>query len=275
MDGSLAEPGRLSAGARRPLSRLMIALLALAGGAACRVREAPEAARVKVQKEFLERQIASLEQLLAKAERGELVTADQIAIGIDEGVAREILNAPLPQELSVGGHARIRIESAEPYFRGNQAALLFKARVTSPDLESAFAELELGGGLAELKLVDGRLRAQVSVVHFTVTKASVGPLAQGLVEGLVRNNLAAIQEAIPPFEIPVRLDQRIGIPTFEEGPVAAKGGELPLSAEVSQVIQNNQRLWVLIDSKAGPWKAAGEKSSGDPKAEGGKGAAKP
>jgi hypothetical protein len=239
---------------RFPL-RFIIVVFAFAG-AACRVREAPDDARAKVQKEFLEKQIASLEELLAKARRGELVTTDQIAISIDEGVAREILNAPLPQEQLVGGHARIRIESAEPFFRGNQAGLLFKARVTTPDLEGAFAELELGGGLSELKLVDGRLQARVSLVHFTVMKASVGPLAQGLVEGLVRSNLAAIQEAIPPFEVPVRLDQRIAVPSFEEGPVAAGGGELPLSAEVSQVLQNNKRLWVLIDSKAGPWKPA-------------------
>jgi hypothetical protein len=229
--------------------------LALAAGA-CRVRETPEAVRAKVSKEFLERQIVGLEELLAKDRRGELVTADQIAIGIDEAVAREILNAPLPQELDVGGHAHIRIESALPLFRGNQAALLFKARVTSPDLAGAFAELELGGGLEDLKLVNGRLQAKVALAHFTVTKASVGSLAQGLVEGLVRNHLAAIQDAIPVFEVPVRLDQSIVVPHFEEGPVAAKGGELPLAVEVSQVLPANQRLWVLIDSKAGPWKAA-------------------
>ena len=83
-------------------------------------------------------------------------------------VAREILNAPLPQELPVGGHAHIRLESALPFFRGNQAALLFKARVTSPDLAGAFAELELGGGLEDLKLVNGRLQAKVALAHFTV-----------------------------------------------------------------------------------------------------------
>lgn len=236
-------------------------MLVLAASAACRVRETPEAVRAKVTKEFLEKQIASLEELLAKARRGELVTANQIAIGVDESVAQQILNAPLPQELVVGGHARIRIESALPLFRGNQAALVFKARVTTPDLEGAFAELELGGGLEDVKLVNGRLQAKVSLVHFTVSKASVGSLAVGLVEGLVRNHLGAIQESIPPFEVPVRLDQSIVIPSFEEGPVAAKGGELPLSAEVSQVLPLGNRLWVLIDSTAGPWKAAGESGS--------------
>ncbi len=211
---------------------------------------------MKVQQGFLENQIKSLESLLAQAERGELVTAGQIAIGIDEGVAREILNASLPQEVPAGEHAKIRIETAEPYFRGNVPALLFTARITSPDLAGAFAEVELGGGLSGMKLVKGRLQARVSLGHFRVLKASVGPLAQGLVENLVRGKLADIQQSVPPFEVPVRLDQSIGIARFDEGPVAANGGELPLSVEVSQVIAANQRLWILIDSKAGPWKKA-------------------
>jgi len=212
---------------------------------------------LKVEKGFLEKQIRSLESLVAQAERGELVTAGQIAIGIDEGVAREILNASLPQEIPAGEHANIRIESAEPYFRGSLAALLFTARITSPDLAGAFAEVELGGGLAGMKLVKGRLQARVSLGHFRVVKASVGPLAQGLVETLVRGKLADIQNSVPPFEVPVRLDQSISIAKFDEGPVSAKGGELPLSVEVSQVLAINQRLWVLIDSKAGPWAATG------------------
>jgi hypothetical protein len=220
------------------------------------VREPPEAARARAQKAFVERQIGSLEELLAKARRGELVTADQIAIGVDEQVTGDLLNASLPLELPVGDHARIRIESARPLFRGNEAVLLFQARVSSADVPGAFAELELAGGLSDLKLVLGRLRARISLVHFSVTKASVGSLALGLVESLVRSNLASIEEAIPAFEIPVRLDQGIAIPTFEEGPVAARGGELPLSVEVSQVLPLNGRLWVLIDSKAGPWKKA-------------------
>jgi hypothetical protein len=234
----------------------VVSLAVLAFSPGCRIRESPEAVRAKVAKEFLERQLVSLEALLQKAERGELVTADQIAIGVDEAVAREILNAPLPLEQAIGERVRIRIEKAEPFFRGNQAAIGFRALASSPDLPNQFAELELGGGLEDLKLVEGRLAAKVSLFHFSVTKASVGPLAQGLVESLVRDNLGLIQGAIPPFEVPVRLDQQLKVDRFQEGPVAASGGELPLQVQVSQVLQLNQRLWVLIDAKAGPWKPA-------------------
>jgi hypothetical protein len=244
---------------RRPLARRVVALLAAAAclslSAGCRQREPPEWARAKTKKAYLDQQVAALTDLLAKAERGEVVTADQIAIGIDEDVAREILNAPLPQEQTLGGRLRIRIESAHPFFQGNRPALAFRTRVSAPELPNQFADLELGGHLGELKLVDGRLRAVVVLVHFVVVKASVGPLAQGLLEDFVRGNLESIQAAIPAFEVPVRLEQLIAIPTFEEGPVAARGGELPLSAEVSQVLVLNRRLWVLIASKAGPWKS--------------------
>jgi hypothetical protein len=58
----------------------------------------------------------------------------------------------------------------------------------------------------------------------------------------VRENLPLLQDSIPPFEFPVRLDQWIGIARFHEGPVAAKGGELPLAVEVSEVLPLNQRL---------------------------------
>ena len=224
--------------------------------AACRVREAPEDARAKAQKRFLQEQVASLQELVARAERGELATADRIAIGVHENVAREVLNGPLPLEQVIAGRFRIRIEHAEPLFRGNKAALVFQARLMSEDLPNQYADLELAGLLQDLKLVDGRLTGRVELAQFTVTKASVGPLAQGLVENLVRTNLAIVQKVLPPFEVPVRLEQQLRIGRFDQGPVSARGGELPLTIQLGDVLAVNQRLWALIDAKAGPWKPA-------------------
>ena len=82
---------------------------------------------------------------MAKAERGEIVTADQIAISVDEDVARELLNASLPLERVIGGRLRVRIDKVEPYFRGTRSALVFQARASSDDLKNAFADLELAG----------------------------------------------------------------------------------------------------------------------------------
>lgn len=213
-------------------------------------------ALARASKSFLEEQVKGLHELIAKAERGELVTADQIAVSVEESVARELLNAPLPQEQVIGGRVRVRIESAEPYFRGNQGAMVFRARATSERLPDQFAELELAGGLDQMKLVNGRLSARARIVHFSIVRASVGPLAQGALESLVRENLDSIQDLIPALEVPVRLDERVSIPSFDEGPVSAKGGELPVQAKVSHVLYANQRLWILIDARVGPWYTA-------------------
>ena len=230
------------------------ALLLAAGGLpACVKREPPEAARARARKAFLESQIVGMKELVAKVERGEVVTADQVAISVDEVVARELLNASLPLERVIGGRLRVRIDKVEVYFRGSRSALVFQARATSDDLPNAFADLELAGGLADLELKDGRLSAKVALTHFSVLHASLGALAQGVVEHVVRDNLGSLAEVIPPFEIPVGLDQTIRIPGLKEGPVSAAGGQLPLKLTVSQVLQINQKLWVLIDAKAGPW----------------------
>jgi len=228
----------------------------LFGVSACRVRESPEDARAKAQKRFLEAQVASLQELVARAERGELATVDRIAIGVQESVAREVLNGPLPLEQVIAGRFRIRVEHAEPLFRGNKAALVFRARLTSQDLPNHYADIELAGLLQDLKLVDGRLAGRVELAHFTVSKASVGPLAQGLVENLIRTNLAIVERVLPPFEVPVRLEQQLRIGRFDQGPVSARGGELPLTIQLGEVLAVNQRLWALIDAKAGPWKPA-------------------
>jgi hypothetical protein len=37
--------------------------------------------------------------------------------------------------------------------------------------------------------------------------------------------------------------------------VSTRGGVLPLAMTVAQVVPVNQRLWVFIDAKAGPWQA--------------------
>ncbi|HET7291302.1 MAG TPA: hypothetical protein VFM88_02660 [Vicinamibacteria bacterium] len=236
----------------RPWLALAVAA-ALLSGAACRRREPPEAVRARANAAFLESQLASLEALVAKAEAGELKTRDHIAIGISEGVVKELLDASLPQETTVAGRLRVRIESGTPVFRGNKAFLVFRARMSSVRAPSAFASVELGGGLDEFRLKEGRLLAQVALGHFTVLETSVGDLAADVLDNLIRNNLEAIQGAIPNLEIPVSLEQTIEIGGLDEGAVRVKPGALPLQMAVAHVVPVNARLWVFIDAKAGPW----------------------
>jgi hypothetical protein len=239
-----------------PRSAVAATLIAASLALGCHKREAPEVAFKRSQAESRRAQIDSLEKLIAQAEKGELVTTDQIAIGISEELVKTLLNASLPQEIVVADRLRVRIESAEPFFRGNKAGLLFRARASSVAAPNAYATLELGGGLENFKLDGGKLTATVSLVHVTVLESSLGDLAADALDSLLRANAGTIQHAIAPVEIPVQLEQSIKIGGLTEGAVVAKPGALPLNISVSQVVPVNQRLWVLLQAKAGPWQPA-------------------
>jgi hypothetical protein len=231
-------------------------VLAVALGPGCRARESPEAVMARVTAESRRTQIANLETLIAQAEKGEIVTTDQIVIGVSEELLGSLLRASLPPEIVVANRLRLRIESTEPLFRGGQAGILFKVRVTSTDAPDANATISMGGSLDEFKFEGGKLSARVKVKHFNVLESSIGDLGANVLDGLVRGNLEAIEKAIPEIEVPVQLEQQIRIAGLTEGAVVAKPGVLPLAISVSRVIPANKRLWVLLDAKAGPWKAA-------------------
>jgi hypothetical protein len=242
------------------LSRGPASLLALACALTpgCRVRESREAAFARVNKAYLASQVAGLEALIAKADKGGLETASQIAVSLDESTARNLLNAPLPQEKVIAGRIRVSVVHAEPFFRGSQGALLFRARASSDRLPGHYAELEFAGGLEEMKLENGRLSARPRLLHFSIVQASAGPLAQAALESLVRENLDDIQGLIPALEVPVRLEERVSIPGFEEGPVSVKGGSVTVQGKISHVLYAEQRLWVLLDVGVGAWETTAE-----------------
>ena len=201
-------------------------------------------------------QISTLEKLIAQAEKGELVTTDQIAIGISEELLGGLVQASLPPQIVVANRLRLHFESVQPLFRGGEAGVMFKAKVSSNDAPDASATIEIGGGLDEFNFKEGRLAARVKLKYFRVAEASFGDLGANVLEGLVKANLQVIENAIPAIEVPVQLEQAIKIGGLTEGAVVAKPGVLPLAISVSQVIPVNHRLWVLLSAKAGPWQPA-------------------
>ena len=231
-----------------------IALEALA----CGPRDTPEQAQRRALKAIFEKQIAGLEELEARAARGEVDLVTPLAIGVHEGVFRQLLNATLPQETVVKGRLRVRLETAEVYFRFSRSVVDFRGRLTSTDFPSAFLEVRLAGGLAKVDLIEGRLLSRIKLYHFEVGGTSLGDLAHAAIEELVRENLPAIEQSIPAIEIPVRLDEAIAIPAFGDGTITVRAGRLPLKAGVNRILPLNERLWVLLDVEAGPWQAAAE-----------------
>jgi hypothetical protein len=226
----------------------------LAAGWACRTAEPIESVRAREQKAFLETQIAGLESLVAQAERGELSPANQIAIGIEEKVIQELFGAALPTEKVVAGQLRVRVDSAQPFFRGGQAAVVFRARVSLEDVPSAFATLELGGSVGDFRLEKGRLSTRTKLIHFAIVDSFGGASVAPMLATIIQRNLPAIEAAIPTLEIPVRLEEVVRVEGRRMGPVAVKPGELPLHMAIAQVLPIRERIWILIDVAVEPWK---------------------
>jgi hypothetical protein len=225
----------------------------LAALSACARRESAEVTRARATETFLLTQLADLERLVAKAEKGELTTQGRIAIGIAEGTAKSLLDASLPREQMLGGRVQLRIESAEPFFRGNNAALLFRA--TARGMTTGITtRLELGGRLTDFRIDKGQLSASVEIAHFKVVDSSLGNVASDVLERVLRDNLQTVSGLLPSLDLPVHLEESINVDGLDEGVVKAHGGGLPLDISLAEVIPVNERLWILLDAKAGPWR---------------------
>jgi hypothetical protein len=238
-----------------PLFRLGTAIAIAASVCACQPRETPEVARERTAEMALLAQIEDLKALVKRAEAGEISTLDRVVIGISEDLSKALLDASLPQEQVIGDRVRVRIEKVQPFFQGSNAALLFEA-VAEGLKSGASARLELAGQLVNFRVVEGRLKADVELIHFKLIDSSLPDLGTGILERLIQDHLGALAGLAPRFEIPVRLEQAIKIGGLDEGVVQAQGGVLPLAMSVAEVVPVNRRLWVFLDVKGGPWKSA-------------------
>jgi hypothetical protein len=236
-----------------------IAIAAVLSG--CQRRESVEDSRNRTLETLLIAQIADLKALLAKTEAGQLDVSNRIAIGISEETSKAILDASLPQEQVVGDRVRVRIEKAQPFFQGNNALLLFEATPTGLKT-GAHARLELGGRLVNFRVDEGRLRADVELVHFRLLDSSLPDVGNGVLESLIQQHLGALAKLTPDLEIPVRLEHSIAIGGLDAGVVQARGGALPLAMSVSEVVPINKRLWVFLEVKAGPWERKAQVAQG-------------
>jgi hypothetical protein len=231
-------------------------LAALAGAAvltACGPHEPDEVARRRGLEAALTLQVHDLHELLAKAEAHELATTGRVAIGVREDVASALLNASLPQEKTIAGLLRVRLASARPYFRGNQAAIVGDGEVQIRGTKAA--PVELSAHLSDLRVESGTLTARFEIERFEIKDSAGHRLADAVLEPLVRRHLGALNGLLPTLEIPVHLEQAIAIDGLDEGVVRTRSGALPLQMTVAKAVPLRERLWVMIDVQAGPWQA--------------------
>lgn len=222
----------------------------------CRPRESADEARDRATEAFLVAQVADLKRLIARVETGDLVSRDRIAISVSESIVKQLIDATLPTETTIARRFRVRIESAQPFFRGNNAALVFQAVARGLEPDTPTARVEIAGSLERVRIENGRLIADVKLAHFKILDTSIGDVAADVVERLVGDNPDAFVGLLPSVEIPVHLEQTVTIAGLDAGPVAARGGVMPLEMTVAEVIAVGERLWVLVDARAGPWQAS-------------------
>lgn len=238
---------------------LGIALAAFVPG--CR-RDDGQAARARAEKLLLDRQITGLKALIAAADGKTLVRSSQLLIGADEATVQGLIAASLPQERVVGERYRLRLERAEVQFRASQGLVILKGRASTAAAPDTFVDVTLQGGLDEVAVRQGSftLVGRIAVDHLQVERAAAagaeGPALRALAEMLGRERLDALSELMPPVEIPIRLEESISFENFEEGPVSALSGKLPVRASVARVLALAGRLWIVLDVGAGPWRSS-------------------
>lgn len=242
-------------------------LLLAAVMAACQPAESPQADVARRTQRVYQDQIAGLEKLVARAERGEpIFDADQLAVGIDELAVRDLLEAALPLEVSVGPELTVAVHKVEVHFDWAAASVTLEGQARSSRFPDAFVAVKLQGGLDDVTISDGRLSARVGLVDAELQGASLGTLGKDLVDRTLKQHLAGIEALIPPLEVPVRLEQGIAIAGLGQGPVSVPPGHLPLTMSVASLIAGDRRLWVMIDVTAGPWQRAAGRPAAAPAA---------
>jgi hypothetical protein len=238
----------------KPAATFALAMLpALLASCATETREAAEARALKA---VYEQQVAQLGTLVAGA-RQSGVRRDRVFIGVTESVFREVVRATLPQEVVLGQRVRLRLETAEAFFRYSTGVVLFEGRVQSVEHPSLFLAVRLAGGLDRVDYVEGHLTTRIKVYYFEVLGSALGDIGKTVIERLAREDMSAIENVVPPIEIPVRVEQGLTVAAFKEGPVSAPPGRLPFAASVGRVTTLNGRLWIGLDLRVGPWARGG------------------
>jgi hypothetical protein len=243
--------------------RLVVGITLSASFAACG-RGDEHGARLRAEKQLLERQIAGLKELVAAAEGGTLTKPEQLLVAADEATVQGLLAATLPQERVVADRFRVRLERATVQFRASQGLVLLSGRASFVDSPGSFVEVTLEGGLEDVKVreASGTLVGRIAVYHLAVARASAAgadsSTMRALAEGLGRERLESLSALAPPLEIPIRLEESVAFKGFEDGPVSVRPGSLPVRASVARVLALSGRLWVVLDVGAGPWRAGAE-----------------
>jgi hypothetical protein len=243
--------GRL---ARLAITGVLLAVLTPAFG--CRWMEGGG----RAERVLLTRRNASLKQLIAKAERGELVTDHQLLVTVHEGVLREVLGARLPLETDIAPRLRMRLGTVDVTCDDGLALLRFDGAIDAADVQGELAAITVYAdvNLVEIDAATGSLRGRFAPVAFELRKTRLldGPsFAREWLAELSHLRIDALANLTRAFDLPMRLEQLVRIPGLgPENTISFSSGEIGLGLSVANVWAYDHRLWVALNSHAGVWK---------------------
>ncbi len=237
---------------KRP-SRPWAALLALAALAACRGTLGGEG-ELHQRRALLRREVAGLREAVSRLERGEsLVSANEVAIGIDERLLQDLIAAQLPFQAEID-RFEVTLAEAEVHFRGSPLVRLrgsgrLKERPEISAVVSAAGVLEP----IQIDTQSGTLRASISLDQLEIEKvAGLESLLGGAtLDELARRLRLRIAGRLPHVEIPVRLQQAVVLPALSDGPVRIAGATMPLEISVSGAQAGQGLLWIRVSLRPG------------------------
>jgi hypothetical protein len=238
--------------------RSLAALLGL-GLAACHAGHHHETVAT-AEEAVLRRQQQGLGDLLAAAERGDLLPFDSVLVAVDQALVQRLLQATLPFERVIAGKYRVRVSGVEVKFEDGFGLVRLDGRASLADRPESevFAEVGLYGALdvVELDRTTGTLRGSVSIIALDARAVSVLgatiPQAERLVEDFGREKLDAFGALASRLEIPVSVEGSLSLPAVgPEGGVRIEAATIPLRAAVSRVTAYRGRLWVSVQASTG------------------------
>jgi len=223
-----------------------------AAGVDCR-REVVDTGELHAQRVVLEHEVAGLRDAVARLEHGEsLLPPDDVAVGIDDRMLRELIAAQLPLDVDVD-RFHVRLSAAEVRFRGSPLVRLRG----SGFLREQPAVSAVVGAIAALDPIriepeSGTLHAKLTLEHIEIERSGLEALLSGAArDALARRLRRRLEGELPDVQIPIRVQQAVVLPALTHGPVRIDAAQMPIEVGVSRAYAGQGMLWIGVSVRPG------------------------
>jgi len=206
----------------------------------------------------LERERDVLLRTLARLEESgtEPLAAGDVLVAIREELIASLLDGILPITRTVD-RFRITCDSVAVDFRGGLALVELSGRAELVEREDVFAEISILGTLEVIDVGENgaEMRARVDILGIRTRNVGAAGLslpAERLVDRLSKRKLSEFSDLIGEIEIPVHLEEALVLPEVTTSDVSIPAAELPLRADLVDVLVSDHRMWLSLDLDVAP-----------------------